>query len=176
MLREYRILWCFSSPSCALHVLLLSAGRGLVYTQFHHVFEGFVFPKATRTYKQGESWRCPVVQLLKRMSGRAQQLRTAQGISLISVKCYCCQHRPGVNGGTCWDENYLKYREKKGKSWLLTVLWKHRWEIECSQGKWSQEICKGLRLCARCFPAAVCQLRMSKIQLLPQPWGATVRR
>lgn len=80
------------------------------------VSEGFVFPKETRTYKQGESWRCPVVRLLKRMLGRAQQLWTAQGISLISVKCYCCQHRPGVNGGTWWDENCLKYREKKAES------------------------------------------------------------
>lgn len=62
-------------------MLLLCAGRGLVCTQFHHVsVRGLSIPKETRTYKQGGSWRCPVVQLLKWMFGRAQQLCTAQGV------------------------------------------------------------------------------------------------
>lgn len=104
-------------------------------------------------------------------------LRCTGCVSIIAVKCCCSQHRPGVNGGTWWDENYLKYGEKKAESWVLTLPWKPRWEIlsavKGSAVQWSQEICKGLMLCVWYFPAAVCHLRMSKIQLVPQPQGAT---
>lgn len=97
-------------------------------------------------------------------------------VSIIAVKCYCSQHRPGVNRGTWWNENYLKHRIKQ--SWVLTLPWKPRLAIlsavKESAMQWNQETCKGLRSCIRYFAAAVCHLRMFKIRLLPQPRGASV--
>lgn len=50
-------------------------------------------------------------------------------VSTVAVKCWCSQHRPGVNRGAWWDANYLKQREKKAESRLLTLPWKPRREI-----------------------------------------------
>lgn len=89
----------------------------------------FSFPKETRAYKQGGSWRYAVVQLLKQMFGRVEQLCALHSVfSAVgcSVKRYC-----SIAQTWCKRRKSLRWKivETIGEEWADSWHFpKFRWE------------------------------------------------